>query len=140
MGVRVPMQEREIVIIKRLYKVMEMPILKIAKAVGRHIKTICKTLKTKKLLSRGRAHSLGPSEVRHIVTVLRTEGCRRQDIKLLAQCNYATMASVGYLSYCGNTRANVVDSLNSDDVSGWRHAVVIVARWGLVFCEVLLTP
>ena len=65
------MEEREVVIIKRLHKIVKMPILKIAKAVGRHKKTIYKALKTKKLLSRGRAHSLMPSEVRHIVTVLR---------------------------------------------------------------------
>ena len=48
-----------------------MPVLQIAKAVGRHKKSIYKALRTKKLLSRGRAHSLSPSEVRHIVTVLR---------------------------------------------------------------------
>ena len=63
------MEEREVVIIKRLHKIVKMPILKIAKAVGRHKKTIYKALKTKKLLSRGRTHSLGPSEVRRIVKV-----------------------------------------------------------------------
>ena len=71
MAIRVPLEAREIVIIKRLHKVVKMPILKIAQAVGRHKKTIYKALKTKKLLSRGRAHSLSPAEVRHIVTVLK---------------------------------------------------------------------
>ena len=65
------MEKREVEIIKRLHKIVKMPILKIAKAVGRHKKTIYKALKTKKLLSRGRTHSLKPSEVRHIVTVLK---------------------------------------------------------------------
>ena len=70
MGVRVPMQAREIAIIKRLHKVMGMPILKIATALGRHKKSIYKALNTKKVLSRGRANSLSSSDVRHIVTVL----------------------------------------------------------------------
>ena len=71
MWVRVPMQAREIAIIKRLHKVMRMPILKIATALGRHKKSIYRALKTRKVLSRGRAHVLSPSEVRHIITVLK---------------------------------------------------------------------
>ena len=71
MGVRVPMQAREIAIIKRLHKVVRMPILKIATALGRHKKSVYKALNTKKVLSRGRANSLSSSDVRHIVTVLK---------------------------------------------------------------------
>ena len=65
------MQAREIAIIPRLHKVFKMPILKVAKAVGRHEKSIYRALKTRKVLSRGRAHVLSPSEVRHIITVLK---------------------------------------------------------------------
>ena len=65
------MQAREIAIIKRLHKVIRMPILKIATALGRHKKSVDKALNTKKVLSRGRANSLSSSDVRHIVTVLK---------------------------------------------------------------------
>ena len=71
MEVRVPMQAREIAVIKRMHKVMKMHILKIAKAAGRHKKSIYRVLKTRKALSRGRVHSLSSSEVRHFVTVLK---------------------------------------------------------------------
>ena len=68
-GVRAPMQAREIAIIKRLHKVIRMLILKIATALGRHKKSVDKALNT--VLSRGRANSLSSSDVRHIVTVLK---------------------------------------------------------------------
>ena len=48
-----------------------MPILKIATALGRHKKSVYKALNPKKVLSRGRANSLSPSDVRHIITVLK---------------------------------------------------------------------
>ena len=44
-----PMQAREIAIIKRMHKVIKMPIVKIAAAVGRHKKSIYKALKTRKV-------------------------------------------------------------------------------------------
>ena len=66
-----PMQAREIAIIKRMHKVIKMPIVKIATAVGRHKKSIYKSLETRKVLSRGRAPSLSSSEVRHIIAVLK---------------------------------------------------------------------
>ena len=43
------MQAREIAIIKRMHKVIKMPIVKIAAAVGRHKKSIYKALKTRKV-------------------------------------------------------------------------------------------
>ena len=65
------MQAREIASMKCMHKVIKMPIVKIAAAVGRHKKSIYKALKTRKVLSRGRAPSLSSSEVRHIITVLK---------------------------------------------------------------------
>ena len=65
------MQAREIDIIKRMHKVIKMPIVKIATAVGRNKKSIYRALKTRKVLSRGRVHALSSSEVRHIITVLK---------------------------------------------------------------------
>ena len=66
------MQARETAIIKRMHKVIKIPIVKIAAAVGRHKESIYKALKTRKFLSRGRAPSLSSSEVRQvIITVLR---------------------------------------------------------------------
>ena len=51
---RLPMEAREIQIIKRLRRVAEMPVLRIAKSFGRHKKAIYKALRTRKILSRGR--------------------------------------------------------------------------------------
>ena len=56
---------------QRMRKVIKMPIVKIATAVGRHKKSIYKVLKTRKVLSRGRAPSLSSSEARHVITVLK---------------------------------------------------------------------
>ena len=48
MAVRVPMQVREIAIIKHMHKVVNTPILQIARAAVRHRKGIYRALKAKK--------------------------------------------------------------------------------------------
>jgi hypothetical protein len=67
MACRVPLQAREVDIIKRMKRVLKLPIKQIARCVGRHTKTVYKALKTRTLLRRGRNEVLTTKQVRHLV-------------------------------------------------------------------------
>ena len=68
---RLPMEAKEIQVIKRPRYVAKMPALRIAKSFGFHKKTIYKALRTLKILSHGRPRLFSPKETWHIVTVLK---------------------------------------------------------------------
>jgi transposase len=85
---RVPMEAREVAIIKRMKKVMKMPVMRIAKMLGRHKKTVYKALKMKSVPRRGRAALLTPQDVRRMVSVLRSM------VKAARACWEVTLAMI----------------------------------------------
>ena len=69
---RVPMSARELVIIRRLKKVVKLPVAKIAQAVGRHKTTIRKVLKRGCTVKRrGRHAVLTKKDATILINVLR---------------------------------------------------------------------
>lgn len=53
-------------------------------------------------------------------------------------CGYAAISLCGYLSYCGDTSSNILDSLEHQQ--GWRGTLVTVARAALVLQLCLQMP
>ena len=70
--VRKPVEKREVEIIRRLKHVVKLPVMTIARAVGRHKKTVYACLKkTWKARAKGRPKGLSKKEVKHVLSVMR---------------------------------------------------------------------
>jgi hypothetical protein len=100
MACRVPLQAREVDIIKRMKRVLKLPIKQIARCVGRHKKTVYKALKTRTLLRRGCNEVLTTKQVRHMVSILR---CMVKYARARFEVTLAMLKKKAKVKACGKT-------------------------------------